>query len=85
LWLRAEKRKIGKAAKIQANASWELSAIPYIPVPYLVKEHIENLGVEGVDDIMLSWTVGGYPTPTLGLLDYAVEDIALELYGPAAK
>ena len=55
-------------AKIQANNSWECSAVPYLPVFDLVKEHIDNLTEIGVDNYMLSWTLGGYPSPTLNYI-----------------
>jgi hypothetical protein len=49
------------------NCSWELSAVPYLPVMDLVAQHCENLTKTGVDGLMLSWTVGGYPSPNLEL------------------
>jgi len=55
-------------AKIQACNSWECSAVPYLPVFDLVKQHLENLSEVGVNDYMLSWTLGGYPAPNLGLV-----------------
>ncbi len=53
------------AAKIQINNTWECSAVPYIPVFGLVSGHIERLLAAGVDDIMLSWTLGGAPSPNI--------------------
>ena len=55
-------------AKIQANNSWECSAVPYLPVFDLVAEHIDNLERIGVSNYMLSWTLGGYPSPTLNYI-----------------
>lgn len=54
-------------AKIQASNSWECSAVPYIPVFDLVAEHLENLYAIGVNDLFLTWTHGGYPSPSIGL------------------
>ena len=54
-------------AKIQASNSWECSAVPYIPVFDLVHEHLENLSRVGVDDYFLTWTQGGYPSPSVEL------------------
>ena len=54
-------------AKIQVNNSWEMSTVPYLPVFDLVAEHLTNLAKENVYDYMLSWTLGGYPSPTLRL------------------
>ena len=52
-------------AKVQLNNSWELSAVPYLPVMDLVAEHCHNLASAGVDGMMLSWSLGGYPSPNL--------------------
>lgn len=55
-------------AKIQTNNSWECSAAPYLPLFDLTYRHIENLRKIGVNDYMLTWTLGGYPSPTLGMI-----------------
>ncbi len=56
-------------AKVQVNSSWEIATVPYVPVFELVAEHMKNLRQEGVQGLMLSWTVGGYPTPAFDLVD----------------
>lgn len=53
--------------KIQASNSWECSAVPYLPVFDLVYEHLENLSAQGVNDLFLTWTLGGYPSPSVSL------------------
>ena len=53
--------------KIQASNSWECAAVPYIPVYDLVAEHIKNLHEIGVDDLFLTWTQGGFPSPSIAL------------------
>jgi hypothetical protein len=82
-------RKIGTpiTAKVQINNSWELSAVPYIPVPYLIEEHLNNLKKAGVSGLMLSWTLGGFPGGNLELLKATPEEIAAYKYHPelAAK
>ena len=55
-------------AKIQINNSWECSAVPYLPVFDLVYEHLKNLSKVGVNDYMLTWTLGGYPSPILDMV-----------------
>lgn len=55
-------------AKIQANNSWECCAVPYLPVFDLVEKHIRKLRGTGIGGLMLSWTLGGYPSPVLGLV-----------------
>ena len=56
-------------AKVQVNSSWEFAVTPYIPVFDLVIEHMSNLKNIGIEGLMLSWTVGGYPTVSLDLVD----------------
>lgn len=48
-------------AKIQVNNSWELSAVPYLPVFDMMTDHIENLKKLGVKGLMMGWSLGGYP------------------------
>ena len=55
-------------AKIQINNSWECSAIPYIPAFDLTHEHLVNLRKIGVENYMLTWTLGGYPSPTMDMI-----------------
>jgi hypothetical protein len=64
-WELARKHGMKTLAKIQAANSWELSAVPYIPVLDNVAQHIANLRRAGVDGLMLGWTLGGYPSPNL--------------------
>lgn len=49
-------------AKIQVNCSWECSAVPYLPVFDLELEHLQNLHALGVENLMMTWTLGGYPS-----------------------
>jgi hypothetical protein len=67
-WDLAKKRGLKTMAKVQVNCSWELSSVPYLPVMNLVAEHCHNLTKAGIDGLMLSWTVGGYPSPNLQLV-----------------
>ena len=53
--------------KMQASNSWECSAVPYLPVFDLVYEHLENLNGQGVENLFLTWTLGGYPSPSVAL------------------
>ncbi len=64
-WAMAKKRGLKTIAKMQVNCTWELSAVPYLPVMNLVGQHCENLSKAGIDGLMLSWSVGGYPSPNL--------------------
>ena len=61
-------------AKIQTNNSWECSAVPYLPVFDLYYEHLQKLSKIGVKDYMLTWTLGGFPSPMLSMAaSYAQE------------
>ena len=56
-------------AKVQINNSWEFAVVPYIPVFDLIIQHMENLKELGVGGLMMSWTLGGYPTVSLDLVN----------------
>ena len=64
-WKAAQAAGLRTVAKVQMNNSWELSTIPYLPVMNLVAEHSHKLASSGVEGLMLSWTLGGYPSPNL--------------------
>lgn len=83
-WKIAKERGINTIAKVQLNNSWECSAIPYIPVPYLVKEHMDNLKAAGVNGLFMSWTLGGYPGGNIELIDSTPEELAEKYYGVSA-
>ncbi len=69
-WALAKKRGLQTIAKIQANCSWELSAVPSLPVMNLVAQHYSNLAQTDIDGMMMSWSLGGYPSPNLELAEY---------------
>ncbi|GGD72625.1 hypothetical protein [Paenibacillus nasutitermitis] len=67
IWQMARDNGLKTAAKVQFNNSWELSSVPYLPVFQLIEEHLKRLNASGVSGLMLSWTLGGYPSLTLRL------------------
>lgn len=67
LWKLARARGIPVVAKVQAANSWELSSFPYLPVMDLVAAHAANVMKEGVNGVMLSWSLGCYPSPNLSV------------------
>lgn len=76
-WGLARDHGMRAVAKVQVGATWELGSVPYIPVLYNVAAHMSNLRGAGVDGLMLSWTLGGYPSPNLEVaaeLGRATED-----------
>ncbi|MBQ7176304.1 MAG: hypothetical protein IJS08_02725 [Victivallales bacterium] len=82
VWRHAKKAGLKICAKVQLNNSWEMSAVPYIPVPFLVQEHLDNLAKARVDGLMLSWTLGGYPGGNLALLSATPEELAASRFNP---
>ena len=64
-WQLAKRRGLKTAAKVAFNNTWELSSLPYLPVMDLVAEHCSRLSAADVDGLMLSWSLGGYPSPNL--------------------
>ncbi|MFC5407581.1 hypothetical protein [Cohnella soli] len=66
-WQRARARGLRTAAKVQFNNTWECSAIPFLPVFQQIETHLNRLAASGVSTLMLSWTLGGYPSLNLEL------------------
>ncbi len=64
-WALAKSAGLKTVAKVQFNNTWELSAIPWIPALDLIAQHAANLAKVDIDGYMLSWTLGGYPSPNL--------------------
>ena len=94
-WDAAKQRGLKTVAKVQLNNTWELSAVPYLPVLDLVAEHCERLAKADVDGMMLSWSLGGYPSLNLELAQEfaarpvpetstALQKIAERHFGPQA-
>jgi hypothetical protein len=94
-WESARRRGLGILAKVQWNNSWEISAVPYIPVPNLIVEHCENLRKVGIRGLMISWTLGGYPSPIFDVVKQyylspapdsgaALREVAVQRYGRKA-
>ncbi len=81
----AKKKNHKVLAKIQVNNSWEMSVVPYIPCFESVFNHLEKLRKIGVNNYMLSWTLGGYPSIALSLVsannyDNWLKEIFVENY-----
>lgn len=73
VWKSALDAGLEACAKTQFNNSWEMSAVPYIPVFDKVAEHVNNLLDAGVRHFQMSWTLGGYPSPSLRLAGYLAD------------
>jgi hypothetical protein len=94
-WKDAKKRGLKTVAKVQLNNTWELSAVPYLPVLDLVAEHCARIARADVDGMMLSWSLGGYPSLNLDLAstigsqsspdaEAALQAVAERHFGPRA-
>ena len=93
-WEIARKHGLKTVAKVQFNITWELAAIPYLPVADLVAGHASNLSESGVNGLMLSWSLGGYPSPNLEIArefqsanavkSEVLDRVAANLYGAGA-
>ena len=64
-WREAKRSGHKTSAKVQLNTTWEGSTAPFIPVYGNVRRYMENLRAEGVENIQLSWTLGGWPSENL--------------------
>lgn len=64
-WALARDHGLKAMAKVQTNNTWELSSVPYIPAVALAARQAANLRSAHVEGLMLSWTLGGYPSPNL--------------------
>ena len=90
-WEKARDTGHDVMAKVQINNTWECSSVPYIPVFGLVKGHIERLSQAGVNNLMLSWTLGGAPAPNIKIAsqyffdDETQIDMLSVLYGEQAE
>ena len=94
-WAWAKQAGLRTFAKVQVNNSWELSAVPWLPVFDLVQQHISALSNYDMDGLMLSWSLGGYPSPNMKIADLCLnhsvsgesdvlDSIATDRYGVAA-
>lgn len=92
-WDIARRAGLRTVAKVQVNASWEMAVVPSVPVLNLVAEHAQNLSSQHIQGIMLSWSLGGFPSENLKLFqnfrpgdsaDAAVSRLAHSEYGEEA-
>jgi hypothetical protein len=91
-WKLAKARGLRTIAKVQANNTWELSAVPYLPTCDLIARHGKNLASADVDGVMLSWSLGGYPSSNLEIFqrcaagedpEKVLGDVAARKFGAA--
>lgn len=87
-WQYAKDAGLQTAAKVMVNSTWEISCVPVIPAMDLVASHARNLGNLGVRDVMMTWSLGGYPSinyivfqQLLSNPSASLDDIARSCYG----
>ena len=73
-WEMAKKAGLKTVAKVQDNASWEMAVVPSVPVLDLVARHAKNLAAVSTDGVMLSWSLGGYPSVSLELFESSMDN-----------
>ena len=85
IWNKAIETGHDVCAKVQINTTWECSPIPFLPVFDLVREHMIGLKKEKVKNIMLSWTLGGYPSVNNKVASECLKDPSEEKYDKLLK
>ncbi len=55
-------------AKVQLSNSWELAAVPYLPLFDMELDHIRKLNAIGTKNYQLTWTLGSYPSLTFDMV-----------------
>lgn len=92
-WAIARQAGLRTVAKVQVNASWEMAVVPSVPALNLVAEHAKNLSIQHIQGIMLSWSLGGFPSENLKLfqnfrsgdnVEDALQRLAVSEYGEEA-
>ena len=74
VWKMARDNGLQTSAKVQMNVTWEMAAVPFIPVFDKIAQHIQQFRQEGVEHVHASWTLGGCPSPNLSLVAWMMED-----------
>ena len=67
-WEVAKKYGHKTAVKLQINNTWECSTTPYLPIYGSLIKQVDDLIKTDVNHLMLSWTLGGYPSPNIKLI-----------------
>ncbi len=66
-WAIARENGLKVGAKLQLNTSWECSTVPAVPVFTSIERQMKDLQKEGIRDLLLNWTLGGYPSMNLAV------------------
>ena len=71
MWKWAKELGHETAVKMQINNTWECSTTPYLPVYRILFNIMKEVLDAGIDHLLLSWTLGGYPSPSIRLMSEA--------------
>ena len=70
-WSKAASQGRRSYAKVQVSNTWEISAVPFLPVFRTVYDHLARIcESDSATDLMLGWTLGGYPGDTLKMASF---------------
>ena len=84
-WKIASECGLKNFAKIQISTTWEASAVPYLPVTELLDEHLRKLRELGIKNYVTNWTLGGYPSFNMDLLQMSHDEMIVKNFGLKAK
>lgn len=83
-WAIAKETGRRTLSKVQLNCTWELAALPFLPLADICSQRIRNIKDQGVEGLMLSWTLGGCDSQNLDIAslyyDEPVDENALDRY-----
>lgn len=83
-WTIAKETGRRTLSKVQLNCTWELSALPFLPLADICDRRIRNIKEQGVEGLMLSWTLGGCDSQNLDIAsmyyDEPTEENLLDRY-----
>ncbi|MHB1154220.1 MAG: hypothetical protein ACYCWE_05200 [Eubacteriales bacterium] len=68
-WNHAHEKGHRAYAKCQFNNTWECSFVPFLPAYEQIYRHMTGLIAQGVDGMLLDWTLGGFPSPTFSMIN----------------
>ncbi len=83
-WKIAAGKGLKNFAKIQVSTTWEGSCVPYLPVTKLLDEHLRKLKEAGIRNFVTNWTLGGYPSFNMDLLQMSHDEMILKNFGEKA-
>ena len=94
-WSLARQRGLKSVANVHVNTTCELLSVPFLPVMDLVAQHAVNLAQEQLDGVIMSWSMGGYPSPNVEIfsllfdqpganVDDVLNSVARHRYGEQA-